>query len=123
MAVFNKNSLYQVSGFDNPIITGELVYQQRTFWNLSITNTDGDPVDLTGATIDAQIIRRVLSNVKDSRYGLTFDIADFNPPPSPIPCMANCGGSNLAHRKCKGREDEYVCQVHHSTIWRDTLCR
>ena len=85
MAVFNKNSLYQVSGFDNPIITGELVYQQRTFWNLSITNTDGDPVDLTGATIDAQIIRRVLSNVKDSRYGLTFDIADFNPPPSPIP--------------------------------------
>jgi len=34
MAVFNKSSLTQVSGFDNPIIAGELVYQQQTFWNL-----------------------------------------------------------------------------------------
>jgi len=23
----------------------------------------------------------------------------------------------------KGRKDEHVCQVHHSTIWRDTLRR
>ena len=85
MAVFNKNSLYQVSGFDNPIIAGELVYNQNTFWNLAITNSAGAPVDLTGATVTAQIIRRQLSNVRDSRYGLTFDIADYNPPPSPIP--------------------------------------
>lgn len=85
MAVFNKNSLYQVSGFDNPIITGELVFDQNTFWNLALTNGAGGPVNLTGATIDAQIIRRQLSNVRDSRYGLTFDIADYNPPPSPIP--------------------------------------
>lgn len=84
MAVFNKNSLTQVSGFDNPIIAGELVWQQQTYWNLTITDENGDPVDLTGATINAQIVRRVLSNVKDSRYGLTFDIADYNPPPSPI---------------------------------------
>ena len=85
MAVFNKNSLYQVSGFDNPIITGELVWNQKTFWNLALTNGAGNPVDLTGATINAQIIRRQLSNVKDSRFGLTFDIADYNPTPSPIP--------------------------------------
>lgn len=86
MAVFNKNSLTQVSGFDNPIIAGELVWQQRTFWNLALTSEDNvTPVDLTGATIDAQIIRRQLSNVKDSRYGLTFDIADYNPAPDPIP--------------------------------------
>ena len=85
MAVFNKNSIYQVSGFDNPCITGELVYQQKTFWNLELTNTEGLPVDITGATIDAQIIRRQLSNVKDSRYGLTFDIADYTPTPTAIP--------------------------------------
>lgn len=84
MAVFNKNTLTQVSGFDNPIIAGELVYQQKTFWNLAFTN-GSTPVDLTGATIDAQIIRRQLSNVRDSRYGLTFDISDYTPTPSPIP--------------------------------------
>lgn len=86
MAVFNKNSLTQVSGFDNPIIAGELVYQQRTFWNLVLTSDDGiTPVDLTGATINAQIVRRQLSNVKDTRYGLSFDISDYTPTPTPIP--------------------------------------
>jgi hypothetical protein len=84
MAVFNKNSLTQVSGFDNPIIAGELVYQQKTYWNLALTNEAGNPVDLTGATINAQIIRRQLSNVKDTRYGLTFDIADYTPTPTPV---------------------------------------
>jgi hypothetical protein len=83
MAIFNKNTLQQVSGFDNEIIAGELVYNQRTFWNLAF-NTDGTPVDLTDATIDATIIRRQLSNIHDSRYGLTFDIADYTPPPDPV---------------------------------------
>ena len=83
MAIFNKNTLQQVSGFDNEIIAGELVYNQKTFWNLAF-NSDGIPVDLTGATINATIIRRELSNIHDSRYGLTFDIADFSPPPSPV---------------------------------------
>lgn len=46
--------------------------------------TDGVPVDLTGVTINAQIIRRQLSNVQDTRYGLSFDIADYTPTPSPI---------------------------------------
>ena len=83
MAIFNKNTLRQVSGFDNEIIAGELVYNQKTYWNLNF-NTDGVPVDLTGATITAQIIRRQLSNIHDSRYGLTFDIADYTPTPTPV---------------------------------------
>ena len=83
MAIFNKNTLQQVSGFDNEIIAGELVYNQKTFWNLAF-NSDGIPVDLTGATITATIIRRQLSNIHDSRYGLTFDIADYSPTPSPV---------------------------------------
>lgn len=86
MAVFNKNTLTQVSGFDNPIIAGELVYDQATYWNLQLTSEDGiTPVDLTGATINAQIIRRQLSNVQDTRYGLSFDISNYTPTPSPIP--------------------------------------
>jgi hypothetical protein len=75
--------LTQVSGFDNQIIAGELVYQQQTFWNLTLA-TDGVPVDLTDATIDAQIIRRQLTNVQDTRYGLSFDISDYTPTPTAI---------------------------------------
>ena len=86
MAVFAKNSITQVSGFDNPCITGELVYQQKTYWNLQLTAEDGvSTVDLTGAVIDAQIVRRQLSNVQDTRYGLSFDISDYTPTPTPIP--------------------------------------
>ena len=75
--MFSKNSLTQVSGFDNPIISGELVYQQKTYWNLTMASDDGTAIDLTGATISAQVIRRELSNVQDTRYGLSFDIAPY----------------------------------------------
>lgn len=84
MAVFNKNTLTQISGFDNQIIAGELVYNQSTYWNI-VLEANCVPIDLTGATINAQIIRRQLSNVRDSRYGLTFDIADYSPAPSAVP--------------------------------------
>jgi hypothetical protein len=86
MAIFNKNALTQVSGFDNPIIAGELVWEQSTFWNLVITADDNvTPIDLSSATIDAQIIRRAMSNIQDTRNGLTFDIANYSPTPDPIP--------------------------------------
>ena len=85
MAVFSKNTITQVSGFDNPCIAGELVYEQQTYWNLQFTAEDGvTPVDLTGATIDAQIIRRELTNVQDTRYGLSFDISNYTPTPIPL---------------------------------------
>lgn len=94
MAIFNKNTLTQVSGFDNPIIAGELVWDQRTYWNLvfrnSVTNL---PVDISTATIDATIVRRLLSNIQDSRTGLTFDIANYTPTPDPIPMtISNING-------------------------------
>jgi len=84
MAIFNKNTLAQISGFDNPIIAGELVYNQQTYWNL-VFASNNLPVDLTGATISASIIRRSVTNIRDSRYGLTFDIADYTPAPSAVP--------------------------------------
>jgi hypothetical protein len=86
MAIFNKNTLAQVSGFDNPILAGELVWNQKTYWNLTFTNGATNlPINLTGATLDAQIVRRELSNIIDTRNGLTFDIADYNPTPAAIP--------------------------------------
>jgi hypothetical protein len=85
MAIFNKNTLQQVAGFDNEILAEELVYDQASYWNMVLKNqTTGLPIDLTDATIDAQIIRRQLSNIHDSRYGLTFDIADYTPTPTAI---------------------------------------
>ena len=86
MAIFNKNTLAQVSGFDNPILAGELVWNQKTYWNLTFTNAStGNALDLTGATINATIVRRQLSNIVDTRNGLTFDISDYTPTPSSIP--------------------------------------
>jgi hypothetical protein len=90
MAVFNKNTLTQISGFDNQIISGELVYNQNTYWNLTLTSSECGvtpvvPLNLTGATITAQIIRRRLENVKDTRYGLSFDIYDYTPTPTAVP--------------------------------------
>ena len=83
MALFSKNTLYQISGFNNPIISGELVYNQKMFWNLAMANS-GIAVDLTGVTIDAQIIRREVSNLVDTRNGLSFDIANYDPEPDPV---------------------------------------
>lgn len=85
MAVFNKNTLTQVSGFDNPIIAGELVYNQQTYWNLSIKDNTGTVVNLTDAVIDAQIIRREVTNIQDTRNGLSFDIGNYTPTPAAIP--------------------------------------
>jgi len=83
LAIFNQNTLTQVSGFSNPIIAGELVYNQRTYWNLAMT-ANSEPVNLTGATIDASILRRAVSNIIDTRNGLTFDIGNYTPPPSAV---------------------------------------
>lgn len=94
MAKFSQNTLNQVSGFDGQILAQELVYDQKDFWNFSwatITSytsgwqTGTTPIDLTGATIDAQIIRRAITNFHDSRTGLDFQINDY----PLVPLVAN----------------------------------
>tara|TARA_R110000868_G_scaffold45394_5_gene150627 strand:+ start:153 stop:635 length:483 start_codon:yes stop_codon:yes gene_type:complete len=83
MAVFAKNTLTQVSGFNNPIIAGELVWEQQTYWNLALSSEEV-PVNLDGATIDAQIVRRTVSDLIDTRNGLTFIVTNYEPPPTPV---------------------------------------
>lgn len=86
MAKFSQNTLNQVAGFDGQIIAQELVYNQKDFWNLSWASnltysggwvTGSTPVNLTGATISAQIVRRAITNFRDSRTGLDFEINDY----------------------------------------------
>jgi len=46
--------------------------------------TTGLPLNITAATITASIVRRTLTNVVDTRNGLTFDITNITPAPTPI---------------------------------------
>ena len=87
MAKFSNNTLTQVAGFDGQILAQELIYSQKDFWNMTWNNTVNGvstPVDLTNVVIDAQIIRRQISNLTDGRYGLEFDISDYPTVVSPI---------------------------------------
>jgi len=80
MAKFANDTLIQVAGFDGQILAQEMVYDQKDFWNMTWSTKIGSavtPVDLTGVTISAQIIRRQLSDVVDGRYGLEFQISDY----------------------------------------------
>ena len=81
MAKFANNTLTQVAGFDGQILAQELVYDQKDFWNMTWSTRIGTtvtPVDLTGVTVDAQIIRRTITNLTDGRYGLEFEIYDYS---------------------------------------------
>ena len=87
MAKFANDTLTQVAGFDGQILAQELVYNQKDFWNLTwktTTNRVVTPIDLTGVTIDAKIIRRSISDLEDTRYGLQFTIADYTPTPTAV---------------------------------------
>ncbi|CAB4153419.1 hypothetical protein UFOVP623_31 [uncultured Caudovirales phage] len=87
MAKFANDTLTQVAGFDGQILAQELVYNQKDFWNLTWKQTINNvvtPINLTGVTIDAKIIRRNIANLTDSRYGLQFDISDYTPTPTAI---------------------------------------
>lgn len=87
MPVFSKNVISQVSGFDSPLLSGELVYNQQTYWNLALKTTatlPSTPINLTGATISAQIVRRTVTNLQDTRTGLSFDIGNYSPTPTTV---------------------------------------
>lgn len=86
MAKFSQNTLNQVAGFDGQILAQNLIYNQKDFWNFAWNNitsyvsgwqTGTTPVNLAGATISAQIIRRAITDYHDSRTGLDFQIRDY----------------------------------------------
>jgi hypothetical protein len=83
---FSQATLNQVAGFDAQVLAQNLIFQQKDFWNFNwqvITSYSGgwtantNPVDLTGATIDAQIVRRAISNLQDGRTGYNMTISDY----------------------------------------------
>lgn len=115
MAKFSQNTLNQVAGFDGQIIAQELVYNQKDFWNISwasvISYPNGwqvntEPVNFTGATISAQIVRRAITNFRDSRTGLDFVINDYPLVPRVAEITATTTGTNIL--TCDSTELLYV---------------
>jgi len=98
---FSQYTLNQVAGFDDQILAQQLVFNQKDFWNFVWSNSttagwtsSSTPVDLTGATLSAQIIRRKISNLKDTRQGLSFDIQDYPYPAIIEPITASSSVDN-----------------------------
>lgn len=102
MAKFSQNTLTAVAGFDGQILAQELVYNQNDFWNMAwstINQTNGwttstTPINLTGCTISAQIIRRQILNFCDTRGGLSFDIVDYPAVPEITTITATSSSNN-----------------------------
>ena len=81
MARFDKNSLDIAFGIDTPTLVDEVIYTQRLFYNMQLTDATpaANPIDLTGALIVAQLIRRTLLTLDDSRNGFNFTLQPIAP--------------------------------------------
>ena len=95
MPLFSQNVLTQVAG-SSPILAQEVVYGQKGYWNVQVSNVavgvaPALPIDLTGTTITARIIRREITNlVQSARTGWTFNIASYTTAtPTPIDITVN----------------------------------
>lgn len=115
MAKFSQNTLNQIGGFDGQVLAQELVYNQKDFWNLVWSNitsypsgwqTGTTPINLAGATIDATIIRRAITNFRDSRTGYDFQIHDY-PLVSLITTITNTEVTTN-HLTCTNTRELYV---------------
>jgi hypothetical protein len=102
MAKFSQYTLNQVGGFDGQVLAQELVYAQKDFWNFAwvsnVTSSNGwdttsTPMNLTGATITANIIRRQVTGRKDTRCGLDLTIEDY-PTPAAITTVSASSSTN-----------------------------
>lgn len=70
MARFSKNTIAKVGGFQDQVLAEELLYGQDTYWDITVTNDDGTPYDLTGWETSARLIKRSITGIEDTRYGL-----------------------------------------------------
>jgi len=118
MAKFSQYTLNQVAGFDQQILAQQLVINQKDFWNFvwSInantagwnTNT-GTPVDLTGCTITAEIKRRQIVDLEDSRNGINFTIVDY-PAPEAIGIITEFDGAEFFQTSTETVNNLYATQ-------------
>jgi hypothetical protein len=70
MARFTKNSIAKVGGFQDQVLAEELLYGQETYWDITVTDDDGNAYDLTGWETSARLIKRSVTAIEDTRQGL-----------------------------------------------------
>jgi hypothetical protein len=70
MARFTRNTIAKVGGFQDQVLAEELLFGQDTYWDITVTDDDGNPYDLTGWTTSARLIKRSITGIEDTRYGL-----------------------------------------------------
>ncbi len=70
MARFTKNTISKVGGFNDQVLAEELLYGQDTYWDITVTNDDGTPYDLTNWSTSARLIRRSVTAIEETRNGI-----------------------------------------------------
>lgn len=70
MARFTKSTISQVGGFQDQILAEELLYGQETYWDITVAEDDGTPIDLTNWLASARVIRRSITSIEETRNGL-----------------------------------------------------
>jgi hypothetical protein len=71
MARFTKNTISQIGGFSDLVLAEELLYGTNQYWDLTITDdSTGEPIDLTGWTAEAKVIRRAITAIEETRNGI-----------------------------------------------------
>jgi hypothetical protein len=70
LARFTKNTISKVGGFQDQVLAEELLYGQDTYWDITVTDDDGVAYDLTNWNTSARLIKRSVTAIEDTRYGL-----------------------------------------------------
>lgn len=93
---FSQDSIELLYGEGSVVLADDIPYLQKKFYTLTYTTPDGlTPIDLSGATLSAEIIRRKINITSESKTGLVFTIEQAVGTYQPVmlnPVMVNAPG-------------------------------
>lgn len=82
---FSQDSIELLYGEGSVVLADDIPYLQKKFYTLTYTTPDGlTPIDLTGATLTSEIIRRKINISSESKTGLVFTIEQTTEPHVPV---------------------------------------
>lgn len=71
---FDQNSIELLYGEGSIVLADDIPYLQKKFYTLAYTDPSGAPIDLSGATLTSQIIRREITITSETPAGIQFTI-------------------------------------------------
>ena len=82
---FSQDSIELLYGEGSVVLADDIPYLQKKFYTLTYTTPDGlTPIDLTGATLSAEIIRRKINITTETPTGFVFTIEQAIGTPTPV---------------------------------------